>query len=480
MARKKKAEKLTHFHIGAISIELDTKFTIARPPTQVVMDYGRDRLARLLREETGYWPDFPSYWSWDWIVEKGTYSGALPKRISKHYKETFGVTLSSRLLSTIGTMLKEYVQDTPDKVVFDLTNDLDWSAGQFGDDGSCLWTVHKSARKAITEAGGGAIRIYDPNEPDEGTGRAWIMPNVPREGMISLWNGYGEALSMGSHRTGNMSHFLAKFLASHLGLAFQRVELTNENQVSATLYINGGAGYLIGEQAQIERHKKYDLGIVTGDFKCPHCRQLTCVDSNWKEDSKKVRYCEPCWERRFVVCRSCANRVERTDTTEVDGKAICAQCLANETMPCEDCNNLILRADHHTRANRHVCQNCATNYNRCTRCDSWHNRAELTAVSHAFGRYCTPCATLVTQEYEAAKQRAQQRREEAAARLRERGITAPVETDHTFFPTTVTVGGNTYTITVSPSVLASNRWFRFGEPAPEHTENATNVTEEQE
>ena len=80
-----------------------------------------------------------------------------------------------------------------DDYCIDYTTCFDWTAGDYGDDGSCFTSrggCRRGALCIIRDNGGYAIRFY---KGGEGSGRAWV---VPYNDSWVLFNAYGIDLSV--------------------------------------------------------------------------------------------------------------------------------------------------------------------------------------------------------------------------------------------------------------------------------------------
>jgi hypothetical protein len=72
---------------------------------------------------------------WQWKTQRGK----LTKRIQEFLYKNFNKKLSEKAISTIGDIARKYIPKSQD-YHFDVTKNLFWSAGDFGDDSSCYYT----------------------------------------------------------------------------------------------------------------------------------------------------------------------------------------------------------------------------------------------------------------------------------------------------------------------------------------------------
>lgn len=211
----------------------------------------------------------------------------------------------------------------------DVTNDLRWSAGDFGDSSSCFWTCRKGARPLLEANSGYAVRFWSEGW-ERGLGRCWL---VKQSGRMILFNGYGH-LAEGS--SGQLGHMAA--LVSHIAQCrAKKVDLCNHGiEDGDLLWINDGRGYVLGEFDG----DCYDLKIeITDDSLygyCEHCGDGLNEDDAYFCDDGRGPYCEGCFNELFAYCESC-----------------------EELFDADDARQLIYRARWEFRATEHtVCPEC--------------------------------------------------------------------------------------------------------------------------
>lgn len=173
-----------------------------------------------------------------WMTDKGSF----PKRIASYMYKTYNVKLSSQIMRSIGNTAQQ--NSTQGEVIFDFTRQISWSAGAFGDDGSCFWTDYNGARIAMMRAGIGAIRFYSPL-----TGRATIMRGqsrawfFPHEEHFVLFNAYGFMQAR------SIANFLGQLFGGHkytpIHIGHTHYDPTNQSYTNTyRLYLNSD-GYII-------------------------------------------------------------------------------------------------------------------------------------------------------------------------------------------------------------------------------------------
>ena len=326
-------------------------------------------------------PHLPDDWCWDWrVAGKGEYVGALPKRIGKWYYQEHATKLTPDQLTIVGNLGSRH--STRDETYsFDFVDHIDWSAGDFGDSGSCYWSCHASAKDMILDNGGGAVRFFD-GATHYGIARAWIVPRP--SGCLLVFNGYGmETLP------------IARILAAHLDHAYYRqVNLTNNGVHDGELWINNGKGYLIGPQAVVTAIDAIDLeweGVE--QCKCENCN-CDIDEEDHYHDPDGDDCCESCYHDRVFYCESCGedywNHYAQTDP---DGDTICETCYSNNVLWCDHCNSDIWESDAKEDPDGDtICASCRSDkVVECVCCDTevWEDDAKENPIG---GFICGACS----------------------------------------------------------------------------------------
>jgi len=207
----------------------------------------------------------------EWNLDKA--SGSFTKRLGKWWYEHFKKSIPALTLARIGAMAA--ISDENKEFFFDIATKLDWERGQFGDSGSCMWSVHKAGLDYMSKSDDfRGIRFFKPvelgkgiwhadattNRSYQGIARAWLWSHTMKfqqtatrtfEGKIYVvFNGYGYT-----------STLIAKVLANYLGYAQKEIQIANQRNRDTHIYINGDAR-LVAPKAFIDQ-------ITFIDFKQP-------------------------------------------------------------------------------------------------------------------------------------------------------------------------------------------------------------------
>lgn len=212
------------------------------------------------------------------------------KRVAEAVREYWNINLPAQALTAIGNV-KGLHSTFDGEVIYDITDRLDWDAGDFGDSSSCFWSSRAGIRTAMKRDGRFyALRIWEPRErptgiydmalasrPGQtkifnkqlvrGIARSWLFEDlvtvtIGKETadipIVILFNSYGISI-----------HQQATLLGSILNKPKQIVRLSNNDRTHGGLYVNG-PGYIFGDYTAISNIKKFDFGLKNKyDVKMP-------------------------------------------------------------------------------------------------------------------------------------------------------------------------------------------------------------------
>jgi hypothetical protein len=331
------------------------------------------------------------------VLQPVKYSGKIAGRIDR-WLANFGRSLTTDQKSVIGDIAARHrMQAGP--VYFDFTECFNWSAGDFGDEGSCFWGSCSAARDYLMDAGAFALRVYDPAyAPDElhGIGRAWVMP-YPEDDLHVLFNGYMNHRLYGRAHTDDVTFVLGQLLAIFLGRNLRLVRLYNRGQTCGPIYINGGRGIIVGPATAIEGISRWDLEIADRHTTfCEACGISLDADEAYRDEWAQP-YCSFCYHERFVACDGCGRTLSREDDSaryvEAMGSTYCTRCYGRYFVRCEECSQDVWRVETRELEGRPVCRDCfAERSADCDRCRQAFFADNLIEVEHnRFERLCRTC-----------------------------------------------------------------------------------------
>lgn len=342
--------------------QLQTKYTITLPAGELssagvreVMDYiylqnlktNEDWLALNPNWAGNVLPELGDGWQWTWIVQKGEFAGTLPKRIRNYYFKTHGIKCPDSFIEKIGNIARQHT-DSNTVYRFEIVDEFDWQAGDYGDMGSCYWGGNAGARIMLRENGGMAICFMT----DSGTGyaRAWLVEID--DNLFVIFNGYG--FERGAYATLTIARVFATFMT----LTYKKIAL--DNSTGNTLYINSNAGYIIGTPEAIE-------GISDWDFEWDDMSAYSCYNCGRSLDEYEgytgaddENYCENCFYEYFDRCERCDGTYNNEDIEYIESvhEHICRYCRADNFDLCNGCDEWILKRELHTHDDELYCWNC--------------------------------------------------------------------------------------------------------------------------
>lgn len=171
-----------------------------------------------------------------WQTRTGNYA----KRLSRHAHTTHHVRLTPENMSQVGCIARDH--STAVAVAIEVTRELNMSAGDFYNDGSCWWNSYRESRCALKTNGGFGLRSFT---GDSVSGRAWVLPlRLDERGRLAptfdtvtpaafvVFNGYGD-----------LSGYAAPRIVAHMaGWTYRKIDF-----FCSPMYVNAG-GYLIAPE----------------------------------------------------------------------------------------------------------------------------------------------------------------------------------------------------------------------------------------
>lgn len=335
------AELLQTTEVGWFPPEPGTRYTVTMPTTHIDLPQAED-IRRLVYDAYHVWlpspPDSDYDWNpngvdrldfWTWMTKRGTF----PKRLAKYLKQNHEVVVSSDLLGQVGDIAGQ-VAKSATVYHWDVNFALDWQDGDFGDGGSCYWGGRSAARDMMRGAGAFALRCFsDPDDVWSGIARAWVYE--VRRGVWVVWNGYGYSTLL-----------MARLLALIVGGTYKRITLENEGTTDGTLWINGGAGYVVGSPADVESFPGwYDFGWEDPEgYTCCRCDARVDEDDLYTDDTGDT-YCWECFSEDYTSCERCGDWVYRDDAIYCGDDPYCRYCANRYLGRCNDCDDYFLTED---------------------------------------------------------------------------------------------------------------------------------------
>ena len=371
-------------------IKLDTPYRINLPAKDVTQE-GMREVKLYVYRQTGYLisPNLSS----EWLVTNKSVDnglvGTMPKRISKYLYKSCKLKISSEMMAEIGNIARQHTVKE-DIFVFDITQQLDWSAGDFGDNGSCYFDgEYNHSRLGLINAEQYALRLFRHKDERLEINRVTSIPkrrwacrtramhveynkvselcpcrycmnakqlrkqDLAKYGDILLTEdvviyrtyplgaGYGRAWLV--EQDNNLVTFnaygeyqlmqISRILSTIMGKSYRK---TNIDHSTRDLYLNGD-GCVIGNevsdltQVMLTFKVEYPVSMST----CEMCNtEMPEEQAIWHQD---VLLCDNCYTEHVAACYHCEEYTWTQDMSIVGYELYCPTCYSNRTGQCEEC-----------------------------------------------------------------------------------------------------------------------------------------------
>lgn len=243
--------------IGGFEFEFDTIYKYNVPRKEEVSEPDQQKIVEIMRSKYGI-----DVSDMDWLWESAQkdangYTGSFPKRLAKFVYNLKGengeskrTKIQEKDLSVIGQLAKSNLQ-TERTLYFAITDHLDWSPGDYADDGSCMFSSYNSGRQAMEDQGGMAVQLfnfgvrelkaYSHLKYEEfknlghpyGIGRCWFLPQYLKGDESNLvyifFNHYGTITTF----------TISRMIATLCGYPSKRMDQLKQNRESKySVFIN--------------------------------------------------------------------------------------------------------------------------------------------------------------------------------------------------------------------------------------------------
>ena len=188
-----------------------------------------------------------------WQTKEGNYT----KRLSRLAYSKYKIKLDPAIISEVGNIGAAH--STAIDFQIEVTRDLNLSAEDFGNAGSCWWGSYGTGRCSFKSNGGFGIRSF--NQYDGVTGRVWVMPlklkNPDRHVLTPTFETENPDAFVVFNGYGDLSGYVGARIVAHMsGLTYRKVEFDDGN---GYMYVNGGSGYLVAPEHIAEHYTDSNL-----------------------------------------------------------------------------------------------------------------------------------------------------------------------------------------------------------------------------
>jgi hypothetical protein len=328
-----------------------------------------------------------SQWALQRILEQRGRTKPL-KALANYVYKQLKISLSPEALKDLSNVMSQWnrkvMRVTDDFIDINVTQDLDWDHGTFGDSGSCWFnTDHEYARSEVVGNGGFALTSYKKYS------RCWVLPLdtfVVRNGCrpalepaYVLFNAYGSDLTM------FVEHFIT-ILSTETKSKFE--SLSFDFQINYTDMSCNSGMFLVfdGQHKKIANrivNKVLDLRNKRDNISqifypqdttcCDNCGEYVNEDyAIWALDQL---WCDDCANEELFHCAGCYEYYDRKDVHEhVNGDEYCETC-AQDYSWCEDCGKLSDEMYCAEDTGSWYCKDCIdTNAEKCEKCGDYNER----------------------------------------------------------------------------------------------------------
>ena len=180
---------------------------------------------------------------------------------------------------------------------------FDWSPGDFGDRGSCFWTVRSAGRDGMKKDDRFySMRVFEDGNIENGIARCWIFysPDELPDTLI-VFNAYG-------YQTSVLAHMLKRTIGADY---CRQIALTNNGYQNGGLWINNdGTGFLVSMSDS--ETDSFDMSAPGTEAVCDLCERMMLLPHAY-DGPDGEKYCERC----FLPNVFCVRGVWRNERTRI-------------------------------------------------------------------------------------------------------------------------------------------------------------------
>lgn len=360
-------------NVIAIKIPFDEMLKIT--PTGGLSDEGKDEITRIVMRDCRI--QLPAEFF------QSPSKTAVSKRLTQWLADQ-GHDYPSSLPTMVGNIVGENSIGSQE-ITFRFTRNLNWKAGDYGDDGSCFWGSNTAAMALLRHYGAFAVQFLT-SDGTKGLGRCFGYQ--PHPGMIVLFNSYGllnaddvygrPDSSVSRGRQDAKLVYAARVVAEYLQSSYRSVLLKNRGSDNGLVYINSSRGYLVGDKELLSLLTAYDLEMDENVLpKCSRCGNISEA-SSLKTVPGKGTMCPKCYADYFVTCTNCGNEHPKETALSFDNRYFCSKKCASAMnyRECANCGHVMPMEFliYAQGAQQWVCPSCASRrYRTCCDCFGLYN-----------------------------------------------------------------------------------------------------------
>ena len=265
-------------------------------------------------------------------------NGSLYKRIQKYFWNKYDFNFVTRKGAKIDALEASIQKCREDSLRFpieaELSQRMDWTAGDFGDGDSCYFGGNTCTRRFMnTQENFRTLKVY---KDGNNFGRALILTDVAGEGFHLLYNTYP---GRNDKYKDMFAHALIGLLREHTGVEYltKLVSIENRSKDTGWFYTNENIGAIVYPAAkQADGDATSRVILAYGDR--PNVRELQGYVSD---------------------CVCCSKDADRKGTAIFDydkyiplpgtriGAGICQKCSNTDQITCDVCSKKVVAVSYH-------------------------------------------------------------------------------------------------------------------------------------
>jgi len=308
------------------------------------------------------------------------------KAVKKLIETKLGIKIPNEKM---GELSKIYIENLTShlQLTLEISDKIDWCAGEFSDANSCYWVYQKMAKEILLKNGGRAIKIFS----QQGNSRCWAYPIG--ESSWVLFNMYSS------------SHLrlddVAKILIQHyykkgIRLGYTEVKFLVRDDVKNLMSINDNSGVLVSNDPELLAQYEVQINPI---FFCSVCGGKI----NWAsyEYTKYGVFCNKCEEYAYYYCERCKTKLREPEIYWEDNYPYCEKCYHYLFTTCDRCGEVERREEttYVKEYDQPLCRRCLeTYYTICDRCERYVKNEDILYVNGERDYICKECYSTYTKD----------------------------------------------------------------------------------
>lgn len=300
------------------------------------------------------------------------------KAIKKLIENKLKIKISNEKMGELSKIYTETLSPHL-QLTLEVSNKIDWHAGEFSDYNSCYWGHRRMAKEILLENGGRAIKIFS----QQGNSRCWAYP-IGESSWI-LFNMY----SSNHLRLEDVAKILTQhYYKKGIRLGYTEVKFSVRNDAEHLMHINNNSGILISNDPELLAENEI---IIDPTFYCSECGEK--IDWSSYEYTQYEVLCEKCKESPYH-CERCGTRLRETEVYWGNDYPYCEECFDDLFTSCDRCGEVVRRDEtiYLEEYDRVLCRYCLENYyTMCGKCERYIRNEDILYLDGEGDYICKEC-----------------------------------------------------------------------------------------